>query len=49
MYKCSTYYDPAAEHGFAYDDPDVGIEWPQGLELIASARDRAAPALAELR
>jgi dTDP-4-dehydrorhamnose 3,5-epimerase len=48
VYKTSTYYDPALERGFAYDDPQVGIEWPGGLELIASARDASAPALAEI-
>jgi dTDP-4-dehydrorhamnose 3,5-epimerase len=48
-YKTSAYYDPEREGGFAFDDPDVAIEWPPDLELIASARDRAAPRLAELR
>ncbi len=45
VYKCSTYYDAAAERGFAYDDPAVGIEWPADLELTASARDAGAPPL----
>ena len=48
VYSCSDYYDPESEGGFAYDDPDVGIEWPAGLELSASARDAGAPALREL-
>jgi len=48
VYKCSAYYDPDTERGFAYDDPEVGIEWPAGLELIPSARDASAPSLAEL-
>jgi len=47
-YKVSTYYDPGAEGGFAVDDPEVGVEWPSELELIASERDRSAPSLAEL-
>src|SRR5947209_11007645 len=47
-YKCSTYYDPATERGFRYDDPEVGFEWPAGLELVASARDEQAPLLAEV-
>jgi dTDP-4-dehydrorhamnose 3,5-epimerase len=47
-YKVSTYYDPDAESGFRYDDPEVGIEWPSGLELITSQRDREAPLLSEL-
>ena len=47
-YKVSTYYDPSAESGFAYDDPAVGIEWPEVGELLVSARDREAPTLAEI-
>jgi dTDP-4-dehydrorhamnose 3,5-epimerase len=46
LYRCSAYYDPEAEGGVAYDDPDIGIEWPADLELIASDRDRSAPRLA---
>jgi dTDP-4-dehydrorhamnose 3,5-epimerase len=47
IYKVSTYYDPDAESGFRFDDPDVGIEWPD-IELTPSARDTSAPTLAEL-
>ncbi|HEY4280142.1 MAG TPA: dTDP-4-dehydrorhamnose 3,5-epimerase [Conexibacter sp.] len=47
-YKCSNYYDPASEAGIAYDDPEVGIEWPQGLERIVSERDAEAPRLSEI-
>jgi len=46
-YKVSSYYDPSAESGFAFDDPEVAIVWPDDLELISSARDRAAPRLSE--
>jgi dTDP-4-dehydrorhamnose 3,5-epimerase len=49
VYKCSAYYDPDAEDGFAFDDPAVGIEWPAGIELQPSDRDRAAPPLSEIR
>jgi dTDP-4-dehydrorhamnose 3,5-epimerase len=48
IYKTSAYYAPELEGGFAYDDPEVGIEWPQDIELIASARDSSAPRLAEI-
>lgn len=48
IYKASTYYDPAAETGFRFDDPEVGIEWPDDLWLQVSARDRGAPLLREL-
>ena len=47
IYKCSSYSDPEQERAIAYDDPDVGIEWPD-LELTVSERDRAAPRLAEI-
>jgi dTDP-4-dehydrorhamnose 3,5-epimerase len=47
-YKISTVYDPEQEAGFAYDDPEVGIEWPAGLELTASARDSSAPPLTQI-
>jgi dTDP-4-dehydrorhamnose 3,5-epimerase len=48
IYKVSTYYDPSAESGFRFDDPEVGIDWPADLELETSARDREAPLLREL-
>ncbi len=48
IYKTSAYYDPATEGGFAFDDPDVAIQWPDLSSLIASERDRSAPSLAEL-
>jgi dTDP-4-dehydrorhamnose 3,5-epimerase len=47
-YGCTTYYHAATEGGFRYDDPEVGIEWPEGLELIPSARDASAPLLSEI-
>jgi dTDP-4-dehydrorhamnose 3,5-epimerase len=47
MYKLSTYFDPGLESGIAYDDPDVGIEWP-AVELTVSERDAAAPRLREV-
>jgi dTDP-4-dehydrorhamnose 3,5-epimerase len=46
-YKCTNVYDPATESGIRFDDPDVGIEWPD-IELIYSARDHDAPRLAEV-
>ena len=46
-YKISTYYDPAAESGFSYADPAVGIEWPDDESLVGSERDRTAPTLAQ--
>jgi dTDP-4-dehydrorhamnose 3,5-epimerase len=49
LYKQTAYYDPAVERGFAYNDPDVGIEWPlPAEELIPSRRDATAPLLRDL-
>jgi dTDP-4-dehydrorhamnose 3,5-epimerase len=49
VYKCTNYYDPATEAGIAFDDPDVGIEWPLPREeLIFSERDASAPRLADI-
>ena len=31
-----------------FDDPDVGIEWPAGIDYETSERDRGAPLLREL-
>jgi dTDP-4-dehydrorhamnose 3,5-epimerase len=46
-YKCTNVYDAATEAGIRFDDPDLGIEWPD-MELIFSERDREAPRLAEI-
>ena len=47
VYKCDAYYDPDKERGIRFDDPDIGIEWPD-VELIPSERDATAPRLAEI-
>ena len=47
LYKCTSYYDGSLERGFAWDDPDVAIDWPVD-DPIVSERDRAAPRLAEI-
>jgi dTDP-4-dehydrorhamnose 3,5-epimerase len=45
-YKCTALYDPADEIAIRWDDPAIGIPWPI-REPVISARDRAAPPLAE--
>lgn len=45
-YQLSSYYDPDTEAGIAWDDPDVGIDWPVEEPLL-SERDKSAPTLAE--
>jgi dTDP-4-dehydrorhamnose 3,5-epimerase len=46
-YLLSSVYDPATESGIAWNDPDVGVEWPVAEPLL-SERDKAAPSLAEI-
>ena len=41
IYKVSDYYDPIKEMGFRYDDPEVGIHWPD-CNPILSERDQKA-------
>jgi dTDP-4-dehydrorhamnose 3,5-epimerase len=48
VYKCTAYYDPATEAGIRFDDPEVGVRWPDDIELLYSERDRTAPRLAEI-
>jgi dTDP-4-dehydrorhamnose 3,5-epimerase len=47
IYRLSDYYDPELELGVAWDDPQLGIEWPIS-DPILSDRDRNAPRLAEV-
>lgn len=47
-YKVTSYYDPKAERGIAWDDPAIGINWPLS-DPILSARDKALPSLSEIR
>lgn len=49
MYKQSNYYADETERGIAYNDPEVGIEWPLPTsDLIPSERDSNAPLLSEI-
>lgn len=49
VYLCSTSYNPEREHGINPLDPDLALEFPDGLEPILSPKDTAAPSLAEAR
>lgn len=49
LYKCTTPYTPRNEHSLAWDDPEVGIEWPlDGIEPQISAKDKVGTALADI-
>lgn len=40
LYKTTDYYAPAHERCIAWNDPDIGIQWPTGLEPQLSAKDQ---------
>jgi dTDP-4-dehydrorhamnose 3,5-epimerase len=49
LYKVTNYYSAAHDHGLAFDDPVLGIEWPvPPAEAILSDKDRRHPRLADL-
>lgn len=41
-YKCTEFYHPNDEGGLAWDDPEIGIDWPipAGMELTISEKDQ---------
>ncbi len=48
-YKVSAYYDPAAERGIHWNDPDLGIDWPlPETAALVSDRDSALPRLRDM-
>jgi dTDP-4-dehydrorhamnose 3,5-epimerase len=49
LYKASGFYSPEDEGALAWNDPEVGIEWPLAGDAILSDKDRTAPSLAVAR
>lgn len=48
-YKCDNPYHPESERGMRFDDPALGIQWPDvGCVPILSPRDRVHPQLADI-
>lgn len=46
-YKCTDFYDPKAEGGIRWDDPNIGIQWPQDIPVL-SEKDRVYPLLEDI-
>jgi dTDP-4-dehydrorhamnose 3,5-epimerase len=40
MYKVTDFYHPGDEGGIAWDDPDIGVDWPFRDNLILSEKDK---------
>jgi dTDP-4-dehydrorhamnose 3,5-epimerase len=47
-YKVTDYYNPKDELGLAWNDPEIGIEWPIASPIL-SEKDAANPRLASIR
>jgi dTDP-4-dehydrorhamnose 3,5-epimerase len=46
QYKCTGIYNDKAESGIRWNDPEIGIEWPE-KDAELSGKDRVAQSLAE--
>jgi dTDP-4-dehydrorhamnose 3,5-epimerase len=46
-YKCTDFYDAADEIAIAWNDPEIGIDWPISDPTL-SAKDAAAPRLRDV-
>lgn len=49
LYKTTDYYAPEHERAIAWNDPDLGIDWPIDGEPTLSAKDAAAGTFKEAR
>jgi len=47
VYKCDALYNPKDEGGIMWNDPAIGVEWPEVGEIILSEKDKKHLSLAE--
>lgn len=48
VYRCTHYYDAPSNRGVAWDDPAIGIAWPEVAPHRLSAKDLGLPVLADI-
>jgi len=51
VYKCTDFYHPGDEGGLAWNDTNIGIQWPvpEGMELVISEKDQKWGSIVNLR
>lgn len=50
LYKCTAPYAPDCEHTLAWDDPELGIDWPvTRIDPIVSDKDAQGVSLADVK
>jgi len=47
-YKCTDYYDSSDEGSLIWNDPDIGITWPDLDKVLLSPKDANAPFFKDL-
>jgi len=48
-YKCDNLYCPEADRGMKFDDPAIGIKWPEiGCAITLSEKDQRHPGLSDI-
>ncbi len=46
LYKCTRHWEPESERAIRYDDPAIGIVWPETASAV-NEKDQQAPLLAD--
>lgn len=48
-FKVTAHWQQNDEVGIAWNDPDIGIKWPEGVDIILSDKDYLNKTIAELK
>lgn len=48
-YQVDNFYQPEAEGGIIWNDPEINVAWPKTGKLIISEKDQRLPSLAQVK